>query len=40
MVHALGHKIEHYADENFIKHLEGGLRWAMNKAAAKPEMKK
>lgn len=37
---ALGHKIEHYADENFIKHLEGGLRWAMNKAAAKPEMEK
>lgn len=26
---ALGHKIEYYNDENFIKHLEGGIRWAM-----------
>jgi type 1 glutamine amidotransferase len=28
---ALGHKNEHYQDDNFIKHLEGGIRWAMSK---------
>lgn len=26
---ALGHKIEYYEDENFIKHLEGGLKWVL-----------
>ena len=34
---ALGHKIEYYQDPNFIKHLEGGLRWAMTKAPAKSQ---
>lgn len=34
---ALGHKIEYYKDKNFIKHLEGGIRWAMNKATAEIE---
>ncbi|MHC4754168.1 MAG: ThuA domain-containing protein [Planctomycetota bacterium] len=28
---ALGHKDEHYKDENFKKHLAGGIRWAMTK---------
>jgi len=28
---ALGHKIEHYSDVNFKKHLEGGIRWAIEK---------
>ncbi len=28
---ALGHWDEHYKDEFFIKHLEGGIRWAMKK---------
>ncbi|MBN1998283.1 ThuA domain-containing protein [candidate division KSB1 bacterium] len=28
---ALGHKNEHYLDDNFIKHLTGGIRWAMRK---------
>lgn len=28
---ALGHKIEHYKDELFIKHLAGGMEWAMTK---------
>lgn len=28
---ALGHKIEYYQDENFIKHLEGGLLWLLEK---------
>jgi type 1 glutamine amidotransferase len=32
---AMGHKIKHYKDESFIKHLEGGIRWAMIKAPAK-----
>jgi len=26
---ALGHKPEHYEDETFIKHLDGGIRWVM-----------
>ncbi|MBN2091597.1 ThuA domain-containing protein [candidate division KSB1 bacterium] len=26
---ALGHQIEHYKDPNFLKHLWGGIRWAM-----------
>jgi type 1 glutamine amidotransferase len=32
---ALGHKIEYYKDRNFIKHLEGGIRWALTKTPAK-----
>jgi len=28
---ALGHAIEDYKDPTFIKHLEGGIRWAMKK---------
>ena len=28
---ALGHYPRHYRDENFIKHLTGGIRWAMEK---------
>ena len=28
---ALGHKIEHYKDANFIKHITGGIIWAMDK---------
>ncbi len=28
---AMGHAIEHYKDPTFIKHLEGGIRWAMEK---------
>ena len=28
---ALGHSIKHYEDENFIKHLTEGIRWAMQK---------
>jgi len=31
---ALGHKIEYYKDANFVRHLEGGLRWAMNKSSS------
>lgn len=27
---ALGHLPEHYEDENFVKHLTGGMRWAMD----------
>lgn len=27
---ALGHQIKHYEDENFIRHLTGGIVWAMN----------
>jgi uncharacterized protein len=34
---ALGHDIEHYKDENFIRHLTGGIRWVMEKG--KPESK-
>jgi len=26
---ALGHKPEHYKDENYIRHLTGGIRWAL-----------
>lgn len=26
---ALGHAPEHFKDENYIKHLEGGIKWAM-----------
>ncbi len=32
---ALGHKIDHYQDENFVNHLAGGLRWAMTKPVKK-----
>lgn len=28
---ALGHAPEHFKDENYLKHLEGGIRWAMRK---------
>ncbi len=28
---ALGHKIEHYSDSHFIRHLAGGMEWAMEK---------
>lgn len=28
---ALGHKIDHYSDPVFLKHLDGGILWAMNK---------
>lgn len=28
---ALGHAIEHYKDPTFTKHIEGGIRWAMEK---------
>jgi len=28
---ALGHKIEYYSDVNFVKHLEGGLLWVLEK---------
>ncbi|HPG40439.1 MAG TPA: ThuA domain-containing protein [bacterium] len=28
---ALGHKIEHYADANFLKHLQAGINWAISK---------
>ncbi|HOK95740.1 MAG TPA: ThuA domain-containing protein, partial [Anaerohalosphaeraceae bacterium] len=31
---ALGHKIEHYSDEHFVRHLTGGIRWAMQKQTA------
>ena len=31
---ALGHKIEHYQDPDFIKHLEGGIRWAFGDKAS------
>jgi hypothetical protein len=27
----LGHAPEHFKDENYLKHLEGGIRWAMDK---------
>ena len=26
---ALGHKIEHYEDEDFIQHLTGGIKWVL-----------
>ena len=29
---ALGHKIEHYSNENFKKHLTGGIKWAMRQS--------
>lgn len=32
---ALGHKIEHYQDENFVRHLAGGIEWVLSKK--KPE---
>lgn len=32
---ALGHNDAHYQDENFIKHLTGGIRWAMSKKESK-----
>lgn len=28
---ALGHKAEYYKDPNFLKHLQGGILWAMKK---------
>jgi uncharacterized protein len=28
---AMGHNPKHYQDPNFIKHLTGGIRWAMKK---------
>jgi len=28
---ALGHASEHFKDENYLKHLEGGIKWAMRK---------
>jgi len=28
---ALGHDPKHYQDENFVKHLTGGIQWAMIK---------
>ncbi len=28
---ALGHKIEHYTEPSFLKHLEGGILWVINK---------
>lgn len=31
---ALGHSSGHYKDENFKKHLAGGIRWAMKKEKA------
>jgi type 1 glutamine amidotransferase len=31
---ALGHDPKHYQDENFIKHLTGGIQWAMIKTKA------
>ena len=31
---ALGHKNEHYEDANYIKHLAGGIQWAMQKETA------
>jgi len=27
----LGHTNEHYQDPNFVKHIEGGMRWALKK---------
>lgn len=36
---ALGHKIEHYRDPNFIKHLEGGIRWALGIESAHNQAK-
>ena len=27
---SLGHKAEYYQDEKFLKHLEGGIRWAID----------
>lgn len=32
---ALGHKDEHYEDENYIKHLTGGIQWVMRKETVK-----
>ena len=29
---ALGHKPQHYSDPLFVKHLEGGIQWAMGEA--------
>jgi type 1 glutamine amidotransferase len=28
---SLGHKSEYYKDEKFLKHLLGGIKWAVNK---------
>ncbi|MBN1765034.1 MAG: ThuA domain-containing protein [Sedimentisphaerales bacterium] len=33
---ALGHQPEHYSDESFIKHLTGGIRWAMDNRQSAP----
>ena len=27
---AIGHKIEHYSDPAYLKHLTGGLKWVLN----------
>ena len=32
---ALGHRSEHYQDDAFVKHLEGGMRWVMAKIKSK-----
>lgn len=37
---ALGHKDEHYEDENFIKHLTGGIQWAMQKETTRTSGRK
>lgn len=34
---SLGHSIRDYSDENYIRHLEGGIRWAMRKVPAASE---
>jgi len=34
---ALGHQPEHYKDENFMKHLAGGILWAIKKSDKKRE---
>ena len=36
---ALGHSDEHYEDDSFIKHLAGGIRWAMTKSESKTKSK-
>jgi type 1 glutamine amidotransferase len=34
---ALGHKKEHYKDPLFLKHLQGGIEWAMGRPARRGE---
>jgi len=36
---AIGHSDEHYEDDNFVKHLTGGIRWAMAKNKSKTKSK-